>query len=109
MINLRVMVVDDEPDIRDIIAISLDRDPLFVSRGCGTGNEALLTAIDWRPDLTLLDVMMPDMDGPAVLARLRADRRTAPIPVVFVTARAKEPERLRELGAAGVIAKPSIR
>jgi CheY-like chemotaxis protein len=106
MINLHVMVVDDEPDIREIIAVSLKRDPLFVLRGCATGGEALATAIEWRPDLTLLDVMMPEMDGLTVLARLRADRRTAPIPVVFVTARAQERERFRAIGAAGVIAKP---
>jgi CheY-like chemotaxis protein len=106
MINLRVMVVDDEPDIREIIAVSLERDPLFVLRGCATGGEALATAVEWRPDLTLLDVMMPEMDGLTVLARLRADKRTAPIPVVFVTARARERERFTAIGAAGVIAKP---
>ena len=105
-INLHVMIVDDEPDIRQIIALSLDRDPFFVSRDCGSGGEALTTAVEWRPDLALLDVMMPEMDGPTVLARLRADKRTAAIPVVFVTARAQERERLRALGAAGVIAKP---
>jgi CheY-like chemotaxis protein len=106
MINLHVMVVDDEPDIREIIACSLDRDPFFVLRGCASGGEALATAIEWRPDLALLDVVLPDMDGPAVLARMRADKRTAPIPVVFVTARAKEREGFEALGAAGVIAKP---
>ena len=108
MINLHVLLADDEPDIRDVMAISLERDPFFVLRSCASGGEALATAIEWRPDLTLLDVVMPGMDGPTVLSRLRADKRTAPIPVVFVTARAQacERERFTALGAAGVIAKP---
>jgi CheY-like chemotaxis protein len=108
MINLHVMVVDDEPDIREVIEVSLERDPFFVLRGCASGGEALATAVAWRPDLTLLDVMMPEMDGLTVLAKLRADKRTSPIPVIFVTVRAqqRERERFRALGAAGVIAKP---
>jgi CheY-like chemotaxis protein len=108
MINLHVLYADDEPDIRDIVGASLERDPFFVLRSCATGGEVLATAINWRPDLTLLDVVMPEIDGPTVLARLRADKRTAPIPVVFMTGRAnpRERERFKELGAAGVIAKP---
>lgn len=108
MINLHILFADDEPDTREIIGAALERDPFFVLRGCASGGEALATAIEWRPDLTLLDVAMPEMDGLAVLTRLRADKRTAPIPVVFVTAHAKprERERFVELGAAGVIAKP---
>jgi CheY-like chemotaxis protein len=108
MINLHVLFADDEPDTRDIIGASLARDPFFVSRGCGSGGDVLATALEWRPDLTLLDVVMPEMDGPTVLARLRADRRTAPIPVVFVTARAHRSarEHYMQIGAAGVIAKP---
>jgi len=108
MINLHVLFADDDADIRDVIALSLRQDPFFVARGCASGDEALDTAVEWRPDLTLLDVRMPEMDGPTVLAHLRADKRTAAIPVVFVTARtqAQECARLRALGAAGVIAKP---
>ncbi len=108
MINLHVLFADDEPEVRDIIGAALNRDPFFVLRGCASGREALAAAIEWRPDLTLLDVVMPQMDGPEVLAQLRADKRTAPIPVVFVTGRvhARERERFAELGAAGVIAKP---
>jgi CheY-like chemotaxis protein len=108
MINLHVLIVDDDADIREVIAGSLRRDPFFVVRGCASGRDALAAAVEWRPDLTLLDVMMPGMDGLTVLARLRADRRTAPIPVVFVTARARVEERARftALGAAGVIPKP---
>jgi CheY-like chemotaxis protein len=108
MINLRVMFADDEPDIREIIDMSLALDPLFVLRGCASGNEALTTALAWRPDLILLDVMMPVMDGPMTLSQLRQNRTTAPIPVVFMTARTqtREVEQFKVLGAAGVIAKP---
>jgi len=61
-----------------------------------------------KPDAILLDVMMPGMDGPAVLERLKADPGTAGIPVVFLTAKAmaSEVSRLRGLGAAGVLTKP---
>jgi CheY-like chemotaxis protein len=108
MINLYVMFTDDEPDIREIIDMSLALDPMFVQRGCASGNEAIATAVEWRPDLILLDVMMPVMDGPTTLARLRQNRGTAAIPIVFMTARtqAREIERFKSLGAAGVIAKP---
>ncbi|HLH91148.1 MAG TPA: response regulator [Xanthobacteraceae bacterium] len=110
MINLHLhtLSVDDEPDIREIIDLALGLDPLFVVRECPSGREALRDAVEWRPDLILLDVMMPIMDGVTTLTELRADRRTAMIPVVFMTARAQthECERFKSLGAAGVIAKP---
>lgn len=109
MINLHVLLVDDELDIRETFTAALARDPFFIVRCCASGAEALQRARAWRPDLMLLDVMMPEMDGPAVLARLRADKRTAPIPVVFLTARprARELKHFKSLGAAGVIAKPA--
>jgi len=75
---------------------------------CASGAEALAVATDWTPDLILCDVMMPEMDGPATLARLRENRNTAQIPVVFMTAfcQAAEIERLNSLGGFAVIAKP---
>jgi CheY-like chemotaxis protein len=108
VINLHTLSVDDEPDIREIINLSLGLDPLFRVRECSSGRAALRDATEWRPDLILLDVMMPVMDGLTTLAELRADRRTAMIPVVFMTARAQahEQARFKSLGAAGVIPKP---
>jgi CheY-like chemotaxis protein len=108
MSAVRVLHVDDEPDIREVVEVSLGLDPDFVTRSCGSGSEALTVAADWSPDIILLDVMMPVMDGPATLARLRDNARTAAIPVVFMTARAqtREIELFRSLGAAGVIPKP---
>jgi CheY-like chemotaxis protein len=108
MTTLRVLHVDDEPDIREVVEVSLSLDPDFETRSCGSGQEALAVAADWPPDVILLDVMMPVMDGPAMLTRLRDNEQTAEIPVVFMTARAQSSETVffRSLGAAGVISKP---
>lgn len=108
MTTLRALHVDDEPDIREVVELSLGLDPDFETRSCGSGQEALAVAADWPPDVILLDVMMPVMDGPTTLARLRNNEQTATIPVVFMTARAQSSEIVvfRSLGAAGVISKP---
>jgi CheY-like chemotaxis protein len=73
-----------------------------------SGREGLQRAADEAPDAILLDVMMPGMDGPTTLSALRATPATAAIPVVFLTAKAmpSEIERLRGLGAEGVLTKP---
>ncbi len=106
--SFRVLHVDDDPLMRDVVELSFDLDPAFTVASCASGDEALAVAAEWTPDLILCDVMMPDMDGPAVLARLRERKGTAKIPVMFMTARAQagETERLTSLGAAAVIAKP---
>jgi CheY-like chemotaxis protein len=108
MSGFRVLHVDDEPDIRDVVEMALDLDPAFSVRGCASGSEAVAAAADWRPDLILLDVMMPGMDGLATLVELRQTPKTSAIPVVFMTARAQvsELERFVSMGAEGVIAKP---
>jgi CheY-like chemotaxis protein len=108
MTALRVLHVDDEPDIREVVQISLGLDPDIALRACASGEEALVAAAEWSPDLILLDVMMPVMDGPTTLAHLRDDARTADIPVVFMTARAQtsEIEQFIALGARGVVSKP---
>jgi CheY-like chemotaxis protein len=103
-----VLHVDDEPDIREVVEISLGLDPNFSVRGCASGKDALVAAAEWSPNLILLDVMMPGMDGPTTLQHLRQSPKTAAIPVVFMTARAqpRELEHFVSLGAEGVIAKP---
>jgi two-component system, OmpR family, response regulator len=108
MIRLHVLFADADPDIRTLVANTLPQDPFFVVRGCATGGEVLEAAREWRPDLAVLDLDMPGLNGPAALAQLRADKRTAAIPVVFVVAPRKAPERagLKALGAAGLIEKP---
>ena len=105
----RVMYVDDDADIREVAALSLELDPEFEVALCASGAEALARAAESPPDLILLDLMMPEMDGPSTLARLREHPGTAQVPVVFVTAlhtHASEAGRFLALGAAGVIAKP---
>ncbi len=105
---LRVLHVDDEPDIREVAELALGLDPDIAVRGCASGRDALTTAAAWAPDLILLDVMMPVMDGPTTLSHLRQSPQTSAIPVVFMTARAqpRELEHFVSLGAEGVIAKP---
>ena len=103
-----VLYVDDEPDIREIVELSLGLVEGLNVEVCESGERALQRLPDITPDLVLLDVMMPGTDGPMTLQRMRADPRFANIPVVFVTAKAMPAEvaRFRELGAVAVIAKP---
>ncbi|QDX25240.1 response regulator [Sphingomonas suaedae] len=105
---IRILYVDDEADIREVAQLSLELDPDLEVRSCASGAEGLELAAGWRPNLILLDVMMPGMDGPTTFARLREQPETAGIPVVFITARTQtqEVQRFRELGARGVLAKP---
>jgi CheY-like chemotaxis protein len=108
MTDIRILLVDDEPDIREVVDVSLGLDREFTTRACASGADALVTAVEWSPSLILLDVMMPLMDGPATLANLRKNPRTAHIPVVFLTARTQtdEIEQYISLGAQGVLSKP---
>jgi len=105
--SLKVLYVDDEPDIREVAVMALELDATLDVRSAASGREALQVLDEgFVPDAVMLDVMMPEMDGPAVLAALRA--RGVEAPVVFITARAQSHETARflQLGAAGVITKP---
>jgi two-component system OmpR family response regulator len=108
MTTFRILHVDDEPDIRALVELSLGLDPELSVCSCASGQEALAAAADWTPDMILCDVMMPMMDGPATLVRLRECPQTHDTPFVFMTARAqtREHERFKALGADGVIDKP---
>lgn len=103
-----VMYVDDEPDIRAVVEMSLEMVAGLRVGACASGQEALERVDGIAPQLILLDVMMPGLDGPGTLARLRERPELAHIPVVFLTAKVQPTEvaRLRDLGAADVIAKP---
>lgn len=104
----RVLYVDDEPDIREIAEMALSLDPAFEVRLAASGAEALAILDEWRPDIALLDVMMPEIDGPSLLKMMRERENSATIPVAFVTARAQpsELQNFATLDAVGVIAKP---
>jgi two-component system OmpR family response regulator len=108
--TLKILYVDDEPDIREVASMSLEIDPQIEVRTAASGEEALaqLDAGGWAPDLFLLDVMMPGMDGPGLLKRIRERPAFDAAPAVFITARAQPSERDAFLaaGAVGVIAKP---
>ena len=108
MSSLRIMHVDDDDDIREVVSMSLALDPRIELKSCNSGTLALQEAAAWQPDLILMDVMMPLMDGPETLIRLRKQEPTAAIPVIFMTAKAQrhELEHFRSLGAAAVFAKP---
>src|ERR1700728_3127325 len=105
MSSLRVLHIEDECDILEIAAASLGLDPEIEVRSCASGADGLATAAEWQPDLILLDVMMPVMDGPSTLRHLRENPQTADIPVVFMTAHAQtsEIEQLKSLGTVGGI------
>lgn len=104
----KVLVVDDEPDIRRVIALSLAHFAGWEVVQAASGPEALALAVAERPDVVLLDVTMPGMDGRQTLAALRADPSTATIPVVFATARVRpnDVEEWIALGARGHLTKP---
>lgn len=104
----RILYAEDEPDIQAVAKLALELLGGFQVQICANGQEALQTARDFMPDLILLDVMMPGMDGPSTLGHLRADPATAGIPVIFLTAKVQLDEVVyyQSLGALNVIAKP---
>ena len=107
--GLRTIVyVDDEPDIREVVQLSLELTEGLHVHTCESGEQALRIVPQLKPDLVLLDVMMPVMDGPATLQGLRAVATLGDLPVIFMTAKAmpREVARFLELGAVAVIAKP---
>lgn len=106
--SIRILYVDDEPDLREIAVMSLELDPDFEVRDCANGIDALAEAAAWQPALVMLDVMMTPIDGPETSRRLRAHADTAHIPFVFITAQAQanDIETLMAAGARAVIPKP---
>jgi len=104
----RVLIVDDDEDVRNITELAASRLGNWETTLAANGVEALEKARSDPPDVILLDVMMPELDGPATLVRLREDPVTAGVPVIFLTAKAQrgEVESYKALGACGVIVKP---
>lgn len=101
-------MVEDDEDIQHIARMSLQAVGGFEVDVCSNGQQALETVERFKPDLVLLDVMMPDMDGPTVLRLLRQKPSTAELPVVFMTAKAQahEVDSYRKMGAMAVVSKP---
>jgi two-component system OmpR family response regulator len=104
----RLLFVEDEPDIQIVARLALEAIGGFKVEICNSGREALEKAPTFGPDLILLDVMMPGMDGPTTLGALREQPQTATTPVIFMTAKVQpyEVAEYKRLGALDVIAKP---
>ena len=102
------MIVDDDEDIRAIVELAARRFGSWEVVSAASGEEALAMAGSERPDVILLDVMMPQLDGPETMAKLREEPATAGIPVIFLTAKVQQHEMEAYLagGAHGVISKP---
>jgi CheY-like chemotaxis protein len=103
-----VLLIDDEPDIRAVVEFSLGSVAGWDVLTAGSGADGVEVAAERQPDVILLDVMMPELDGPATLDALRGRDETRAIPVLFMTAKAQAGElsRYASLGVAGVIPKP---
>ena len=104
---MKLLLVDDDPDIQFVARMALKRAGFTVTVA-SSGIQMFEAVQRERPDVILLDWMMPDMDGPEVCRRLKGDPATSDIPVIFLTARSQEAEIARglALGAAGYIVKP---
>jgi len=104
----RILYVEDEPDIQAVAKLALEQVGGFTLEVCSSGKEAMQKAEAFAPELILLDVMMPEMDGPTTLQNLREIASLKETPVVFMTAKVQpqEIEEYLEMGAVEVIAKP---
>ena len=105
----KILYVEDDVDIQSVAKIALEIVGGFTLRSCSSGKEAVdPKSVEFAPDLMLLDVMMPEMDGPTTLSKLREYPELNKTPVIFMTAKvqASEVAYYKSLGAIGVIAKP---
>jgi DNA-binding response OmpR family regulator len=103
----RILIVEDDPDIAELVARYLDKAG-FMTERAATGRDALLSIPARPPDLVVLDLMLPHVDGLEVCRAVRANEATAGLPIIMLTARAEEAERIvgLELGADDYLAKP---
>ena len=105
---MQILIIDDEDDIREVAQASLEMTIGATVHAVASGAEGVAAAAALQPDVILLDVMMPGMDGPTTLRALQAAQETRPIPVVFLTAKVQAADRRRfvEMGVRGLISKP---
>lgn len=104
----KIMYAEDEPDIRMIVQVAIEATSPCQIAFAENGQDLLDKVEDFMPDLIMLDVMMPEMDGPTALKKLRENPATKDIPVIFMTAKAQvhELEELKSLGVVDVLTKP---
>ena len=103
----RVVLIDDDPDLRKLVKLTLEFTANWQVSTAADGAEGIDVVRTVKPDVAVVDIMMPDMDGYEVCRRLKADPETADIPVVFLTARKELDEaKVKACGALGVVVKP---
>lgn len=104
----KILYAEDEPDVQTIVELTIQTMSNYEIKICNNGKKLMECVEEYNPDLILLDVMMPEMDGPTTFKNLQANENTKHIPVVFVTAKAQvhEVEAFKEIGSWGVITKP---
>jgi len=104
----KILYAEDEPDVQTVVELTIQCMSDYEIKICNNGKRLLECVQDYNPDLILLDVMMPEMDGPTTYKNLQADELTQNIPVMFMTAKAQvhEIEKFNNLGSLGVITKP---
>jgi CheY-like chemotaxis protein len=104
----RILYVEDDADIRKIVSLSLESIGDYTVAACGSCADALQVVEEFDPDLLLLDVMMPDVDGPGTLRELRKCDHATNAPAVFITAKVQAGDlaNYRRLGVVDVIVKP---
>lgn len=104
----RIFYVEDEPDIQHVVRLVLENLGGFDVMICSDGEQALKVVEDFLPDMIILDVMLPGMDGPSVFESMRSMPTLAQVPFVFMTAKAqtKDIDYLKSLGACDVVTKP---
>lgn len=104
----RILYVEDEPDIQAVAKLALEAIGGFTVEICSSGQEALDKAPSWQPQLILMDVMMPGMNGPDTLRKMREIPSLNATPIIFMTAKVQpaEVQEYKSMGALGVIPKP---
>ena len=107
MARIKVLIVDDEEDIRELVELYMSREGYEV-RSCDTGEQALNLAQAYLPDLIVLDLMLPGMNGLDVCRQLKSDTQTQRIPIIMLTAKGEEADIVSglELGADDYVTKP---
>lgn len=104
----RVLIIDDDADIREVAALSLEATVGWTIYTASSGKNGIEAAFRDKPEAILMDVMMPEMDGPTTFRHLQADERTRGIPVILLTAKVQgvDQRRFAGLGVAAVLFKP---
>jgi two-component system, OmpR family, alkaline phosphatase synthesis response regulator PhoP len=104
----RILIIDDEPDIREATQVCLELSKGWEVLTAGSGRDGIVLAVSEQPDVVLLDVMMPDVDGLTTFVEMRSCPEAQHIPVIFLTAKAQSADRHRftQFQIAGIITKP---